>query len=454
MKYAIVLAAGESTRLKTKRNKVMHDILNKPMIGHLVDNLEKVQLDKLVVVTGYENESVENYLGDRVEYAYQPEQLGTADAVSKVTQLEGKSGSTLLVFGDCALIQPETIETLFKKHEGHDLTLVTTEVSHPGRFRRIVRDTQGKIDRIVGYNDITDREEHIREIALGAYCISNELLFKYLPFIKDGTSNEELNITKLVEILKQNNHDIVAIRVSDYVEFLGANDRHQVVLSEKWLQKKVNTKHMDNGVTLISPNDIYIGADVVIEEDVTIYPNNHIYGKSHLATGTILYPNSWLDNAVIGEDTKIDSSRITDSSVGSHCTVGPSAHLREHTSVGNNVRVGNFVEFKRVSIEEHSSIAHLVYLGNTSVGKNVNIGCGVVTVNYDGRNKHETHIGDGSFIGSNANLIAPITIGENVVIAAGSTVDRDIETGDMAIARSRTEIKVGYGHKYKNKEEK
>lgn len=456
MKYAIVLAAGESTRMKTNKNKVMHQILHKPMIGHLVDNLDKVGFDETVVVTGYKSEAVEEYLGDRVSYSFQKDRLGTADAVNKAHQLLDKEGSTFVVFGDCALIQPETIQMMFDRHEGHDLTLVSSIVDNPGHARRIIRDNQGALDRVASSKHLSEDQETINEIALGAYLVDNKLLFKYIQQIIDDqeTNNEELNISKMVQIFKENDHSLQTIRINDHNEFLSVNDRHQLLQSEKWLQNKINTKHMDNGVTLLSPKDVYIGPDVKIEQDVVIYPNNHIYGYSSIATETVVLPNNWLNHAVIGSNTTLDSSKITDSSVGNHSTIGPQAHLRDHTQVKNHCRVGNFVEFKTVTLGESTNCAHLVYLGNTNVGKNVNIGCGVVTANYDGVHKNNTTIGDNSFIGSNANLIAPINIGKNVLVAAGSTITEDVPDGDMAIARTRTEIKVGYGNTYINKEVK
>ncbi len=456
MKYAIVLAAGESTRMKTNKNKVMHQILHKPMIGHLVDNLKKVGFDETVVVTGYKNEAVENYLGDLVDYAFQKERTGTADAVSQVSQLRDKQGSTLVVLGDCALIQPETMRMMFEKHEGYDLTLVSSVVKGPSQAHRIIRDNQGALDRVASAASLSEDQLSIDEIALGAYVVNNELLFKYIQQIIDDseTNNEELNISKMVQVFKENNHALQTIRVKDYHEFTGANDRHQLLQSEKWLQDRINAKHMDNGVTLLSPKDIYIGPDVTIEQDVIIYPNNHIYGKSSIASDTTLLPNNWLNRAQIGSNTSLDSSKIVDSSVGNHSTVGPQAHLRADTHVKNHCRIGNFVEFKTVTLEDGTNCAHLVYLGNTKVGKDVNIGCGVVTANYDGVNKNMTTIGDNSFIGSNANLIAPINIGKNVLVAAGSTITEDVPDGDMAIARNRTEIKVGYGNKFINKEVK
>lgn len=452
MKNAIVLAAGKGTRMQSSTNKVMHHILHKPMIGLLVDNLKKVDVDKIIVVTGHQREQIETYLGDSVEYAVQDEQKGTGDAVSRATQLHGVKGSTLILLGDCALIQPETLTEIFASHEGHDLTVMTAQLKDPGSYRRIIRDNQGQIERIVGNRDLTDIERNINEISVGVYCVDNELLFKYLPEIEDDENTYELNIIKLVEIMKKNGHSIQSLRAEDYQEFLGVNDRFQLNTSNKWLQDRINTVHMQNGVTIINPESTYIGPDVVIGQDVTIFPNNHIYGKTTIGEGTIVYPNSWIENATIGRNTAIDSSRITDSTIGNETTIGPNSHMRMKTIVEDKVRIGNFVEFKNTKFGELSRSAHLTYLGDANVGKDVNIGCSVVTANYDGKHKHRTEIGDGAFIGSHSTLIAPVKIGDNVVVAAGSALVDDVEDGALAIARSRQVVKSGYGEKFKNKE--
>lgn len=455
MKYAIVLAAGRGTRMKSGKNKVMHEILGKPMIAHLTDHLRSIDMDEIVVVTGYQHELVQEYLGNDISYAYQDEQIGTGDAVAKVTQLADKKGSTLLVFGDCALLQAETLEMVFEEHEGHDLTIVTANTKNPGNYSRVIRDNQGMVDKIVDFRDLSEIEARSsNEINLGVYCFDNELLFKYLPEIKETSPSEELNIIDLIKIMKEDECKVQALRVDDEQEFMGVNDRLQLVTAQKWLQKKINCEHLLNGVSILDPDSTYIGPDVKIEEDTTIYPNNHIYGDTYIKNNVTIYPGSWISNALIGENTEITSSKINDSKVGKNSTVGPNAHLRLNSKVGQKVRIGNYVELKNTSIASGSSCAHLSYLGDAVIGKNVNIGCGVVTVNYDGKTKHKTIIEDNAFVGSNSNLIAPITVHKNSMIAAGSTINKDVEENDLAIARARQEVKKEYVSKKKEKEVK
>lgn len=455
MKNAIVLAAGRGTRMKSGKNKVMHELLGKPMIGHLVDHLVNIDIENIVVVTGYQSELVKEYLGDQVSYAYQDEQIGTGDAVSKVTQLADKKGSTLLVFGDCALLKPETLERVFEAHEGFDLTLASATTQTPGNYSRVIRDSQGLIDKVVDHRDLSKlQDQSSNEINLGVYCFNNELLFEYLPKIGETNPSEELNIIDLIKFMKEDKRKIQALRVDDAREFMGVNDRIQLAQAQQWMQNDLNQKHLLNGVSILDPRSTYIGPDVQIEQDVTIYPGNHIFGKTLIKNNVTLFPDSWIENAVIGENTEIKASRIVNSKVGMNCTVGPNAHLRDKTNVKNAVRVGNYVELKNTTVGNQSAIAHLSYLGDTTLGRHVNIGCGVVTVNYDGKRKHKTKIKDGAFIGSNSNLIAPLTIHKNAMVAAGSTITKDVEEDDLAIARSQQEVKKGYVELKRKKEQK
>ncbi|NLW15325.1 MAG: bifunctional UDP-N-acetylglucosamine diphosphorylase/glucosamine-1-phosphate N-acetyltransferase GlmU [Erysipelothrix sp.] len=447
MKYGIVLAAGKGTRMQSNKNKVMHSLLDKPIIGHVVDHLDAVNVEKIVVVIGHEGESIEAYLKDKVEYAKQDEQLGTADAVAKVTQLESKEGSTLVLFGDGALIQASTLESVYEAHADYDLTIVTAVVKDPGRYNRVIRDTQGFVKKIVESHNATELEATSNEINLGVYVFSNELLFKYLPEINDDMEHE-LNIIDLVSIMRKNGHSIQAIRVSDSSEFMGINDRIELAKANKWLKNKINNDHMLSGVTLLDPESTFIGPDVVLDKDITIHPNVSIYGKSTIGEGVEITPNSYINNSHIHKNTFIDASKVVNSTVGENSTVGPYAHIREASNVGNEVRIGNFVELKQTNIGNNTSAAHLSYLGNASVGKYVNIGCGVVTVNYDGKDKHDTIIGDNSFIGSHATLLAPLEVGSNALVAAGSVIEDNVENGDMAISRTSQVNKKDSGKKY------
>lgn len=451
MKSAIVLAAGKGTRMKSSKNKVMHEVLGKPMIGHVVDRLSSIDVDEVVMVVGHQASAIQDYLKDRVIYAMQEPQQGTGHAVMQATALEGKSGDTLILYGDCPLISVETMKTMFEHNQGKALTVLTAVLEDPAQYGRIVRDEQGNILKIVEYKDANDEERKIKEINTGIYCVSNELLFKHLADLTNDNVQKEYYLTDLVEIFAKHRYDVQGLVVEDINEVMGVNDRFDLLKASNWLQNKINTRLMQEGVTFIDPKATYVDEDVVIGEDTILYPNVYITSGSVLGKRNEILPNTMIHNSQIGDDNVIDSSRIMDSRIDNDVTVGPFAHLRNGTVIESKNRIGNFVEFKNSRLGFDSRCAHLTYVGDADVGSKVNFGCGVVTVNYDGKNKFKTIIKDGAFIGSNVNLIAPITVGENAVVAAGTTANKDVLDGEMAIGRSRQENKTGYGLKYKKK---
>lgn len=451
MKSAIVLAAGKGTRMKSSLNKVMHPVMNKPMIGHIISSLRKCDVDRIVVVVGHGAESVKEYLGDGVEYALQEPQLGTGHAVMQAQSLADVEGDTIVLCGDGPLIQPETIQAAFDANKGYACTVLTSVLDDGARYGRIVRGTNGAVCKIVEAKDCSEEELDVKEINTGIFCFNNKELFDGLKEIKNENAQNEYYLTDLVEIFNKKGESVNAMIVDDPDETMGVNDRVDLSKAATWLKRYVNNKHMLNGVTIVDPENTYIDVDVVVGEDTIIYPNVHIQGESVIGKNTEILPNSFLRNAIIGDHVVIDSSKIVESKVGSHTTVGPMSHLRNRTEIAQDCRIGNFVEFKNSYFGEGSKCAHLTYIGDSDFGKKINVGCGVVTVNYDGKNKFRTTVKDGAFIGSNCNLIAPVTVGENVLLAAGSTITDSVDDGDMAIARSRQSIKKGFGTTYKNK---
>ncbi len=452
MKNAIVLAAGKGQRMKSNLTKVMHPLANKPIIGHIVDKLEDIGVDNTVVVVGYQAEKVEEYLKDRVTFAFQEVLSGTASAVMQATSLAHEEGDTLIIYGDVALISEELLTNMYTHNAEKDLSILTVTREEPSHYARVIRDSQGRVEKIVEYRDCTDRELLIQEVTTGIYCIKNKLLFEYLPKIKHNDVHNCYDLSSLVELLYKDGHSIQSVRAENPIEVMGINDRIQLSVANEVLREQINYKHMLNGVTMIDPKSTYIGMDVEIEADAVIYPNCHIRGKSIIRTETIIYANCWIENSIIGSNCKVMDSRITDSEVKNNVKIGPFAHLRMNTVVEDDNRIGNFVELKKTRLGEDSRCAHLTYLGDSDIGSKVNIGCGVVTVNYDGKHKFKTIVKDGAFIGSNVNLIAPVTIGKNAVVTAGSTITDDVDDEAMAFARSRQENKAGYGLKYKKKE--
>ena len=451
MRSAIVMAAGKGTRMKSELPKTMHQVLDRPMVGHIYDNLKKANVEQIVMVVGFGAEKVKDYLKDQVNYAIQEPQLGTGHAVMQAHMLKEIEGKTLLYNGDCPLIQPETLEALFSKAEEADFTVLTTKMPDPLRYGRIIRDKDDNVEKIIEYKDCDEEEVNINEINVGIYCVDNRLLWKYIDELDNNNAQNEYYVTDLVEIFKKHGHKVNALIATDHEEMIGPNDRLMLAEANLWLKKYLNKKLLENGVTLIDSDSVYVSTETRIGEDSVVYPNVTMEGKVTIGRDCVILPNTYLKNVEIGDGTTIDSSRITDSKVGNEVTVGPSSHIRNGCVIADKVRIGNFVELKNTKLGYNTKCAHLTYIGDSIVGEKVNFGCGVVTVNYDGKNKYVTEIGDGSFIGSNVNIIAPIKIGKNALLAAGSTINEDIEDGDMGIARPRQEIKKGFGLKYKEK---
>ncbi len=450
MLNAIVMAAGKGTRMHSQSAKTMHKVLDKPMIEHIYDTLKKLDTDNIVFVVGHGSEQIENYFGDKVTYAQQVPQLGTAHAVSVADGLKSKEGKTLIINGDCPLISCDTYRQILKMADEYPLVLLTTTPDDSGSYGRIVRDGQ-EVIKIVERKDCDEQQVQIREINVGIYCVDNKLLWQYLPEIKNNNQQKEYYITDLVEIFRQHNLKVGAYHCLDWQQMQGINSRLELVKATKWLQKNINDYWLDNGITIVDSQSTYIGEDVLIGEDTIIYPNVRIEGKCVIGQGNVIEEGTYLSNVNIGDNNHIIASRITDSAVGSNVNIGPNAHLRNGCQIGDNCRVGNYVEMKNTVFGKGSKCAHLTYVGDATVGEKCNFGCGVITVNYDGKNKFHTEIGNHVFVGSNVNIIAPVKIADNTVLAAGSTITDDVAAGDMAIARSRQQNKVGYGFKYLNK---
>ena len=446
-KYAVVLAAGKGTRMKSNLHKVLHQVLGKSMVDHAVTNLEKIGVDKIVTVIGYEADSVRAELKDRVEYAMQTEQLGTGHAVMMTKDLlEGLEGVTIVTYGDVPLLTEQTISNLFDYHQEQEaaITILTASTDNPTGYGRIIRDEAGNVLRIVEQKDANEQELLVKEINTGVCCYDNKVLFEALTKITNNNSQGEYYLTDLVGIIRDMGLKVVAYENEDFEETLGVNDRVQLAYAEKVLRKRVNEQHMRNGVTIINPEATYIGTEVEIGQDVIIYPGTMITGCSKIEDEVIIGANSQINSSVIGKNSTINASVISDSVIGANTTVGPFAHIRMHAEVGSHARIGNFVEIKKSVFKDGAKAAHLSYIGDAILGENVNMGCGSITVNYDGKNKHQTIIGANTMVGCNVNLVAPVTIEPNAYLAAGSTITKNVPEDALAMARSKQENKEGY----------
>lgn len=448
--YAIVLAAGKGTRMKSEIPKCAFPILKKPMIEYIYENIEKSVIDETVMVVGYQKEILKDILKDKVSYAIQDEQLGTGHAV-KVTRslLEGKKGITIILLGDMPLIDHLVIDKVIRYHRDadNDLTVITTDFDNPKGYGRIIRDDNNIIQAIVEQADCTKEQKQIKEVNTGMYIINNELLYKAVDKIKVNKRKGEYYLTDIVSIM-QKKYRVGAFNLWDSEKVMGVNTLYSVSVAERYLRHGINKRHMINGVNIINPDTITIGHNVEIESNVTIYPNTTITGNSVIKSGCQVGPNTEVHNSIIHHNVMVRHSLIYDSEVMSDSTVGPFAHLRNGAKIGPSNRIGNFVEVKNSSTGEDTKASHLAYIGDTETGSGVNFGCGSITVNYDGVKKHKTKIGDDVFIGCNTNLIAPVEVGDRVFIAAGSTVTKNVPTGALAIARNRQINKTDYSSNY------
>ncbi|WP_332650566.1 bifunctional UDP-N-acetylglucosamine diphosphorylase/glucosamine-1-phosphate N-acetyltransferase GlmU [Lysinibacillus sp. 54212] len=445
--FAVVLAAGQGTRMKSKLYKVLHPVCGKPMVEHVIDNIQSLNIEKIVTVVGHGAQMVKEKLGDKSEYVLQAEQLGTAHAVQQAEPiLSSLEGTTLVVCGDTPLIRPETMQALFDYHTSQNAkaTILTAVAGDPTGYGRILRDAEGNVAQIVEQKDATEEQKLVTEINTGTYCFDNKALFQALKLVNNNNAQGEYYLPDVIEILQKQGEIVSAFVTDHFDETLGVNDRFALSQAEQLMRAQINEKHMRNGVTIINPATTHISADAVIGADTVLQPGCIIEGKTRIGEDCVIGPNSHIVDSLIGNATTIHSSVILNSSVGDATAVGPFAHLRPDSSLGNHVKIGNFVEVKKSKLGDHSKVSHLSYIGDAEVGENVNIGCGSITVNYDGKNKFKTVIEDDVFVGCNSNLVAPVTLGEGSFIAAGSTVTKDVPSDALAIARARQENKLGY----------
>lgn len=448
--YAVVLAAGKGTRMKSKKHKVLHPVCGKPMIDHILEQLSQIEPAKTLLVVGHLGETLEEHLGDSVEFVYQEEQLGTAHAVLQTKPyLEDLEGITLVLCGDTPLLTSETLCKLIKKHreENAAATVLTAVVEDPTGYGRVVRQEDGRVDRIVEHKDATDEERKINEINTGTYCFDNQKLFAALSLVKNDNAQGEYYLPDVLSILREQGDIICAKILEDPNEAMGINDRIQLSEVEKQMRLRILQKHMKNGITIIDPENTYIEADVIIGADTVIEPGTFLRGSTVIGENCHIGPQVDLTDVIVDDEVHIRYAVIDNSQIHHQAQVGPYAYIRPGTKLGENTKVGAFVDLKKAQIDKGSKISHLAYVGDAKVGENVNIGCGVVTVNYDGVKKHQTIIEDGAFIGCNVNLVAPVRVEKGAYVAAGSTITRDVPSNALAIARQRQTNKEDYASK-------
>lgn len=449
-KYAIILAAGKGTRMKSATPKVLHQVAGKSMLAHVLANVSQVETDKNIVIVGHEADLVISTLPKGTNFVKQNEQLGTGHAVKIAADLlADKEGTTLVIAGDTPLITGDTLNELFAYHEAQNATatILTAIAPDPTGYGRIIRGSDNSVEKIVEQKDATEAEKAVTEINTGTYVFDNKALFSALGKITTDNAQGEYYLTDVIEIFKQAQKNVAAYSLKDFNESLGVNDRVALSQAEKIMRERINRAHMVNGVTLIDPATTYIDADVKIGAETIIEGNVVIKGKTTIFNRVYITNGSRIIDSEIHSDTEIRNSTIEGSNMNISSNVGPYAHLRPGTVLSDEVHVGNFVEIKGSTLGKGTKAGHLTYIGNATVGEHVNFGAGTITANYDGKNKFNTEIEDSAFIGSNSTLIAPVHIGKNGLTAAGSVITDDVPIESVAIARGRQVNKIGRAKK-------
>lgn len=444
--YTVILAAGLGKRMKSDTPKVLHEICGKKLIDYVMSGANTISSHKPIIVVGHGKEKVMEHLGDKAEYAVQEKQLGTGHAVMTARQLfEDKKGYVLILAGDMPLIKQQTLLELYDKtrNEGSQACVLTVMAENPYGYGRIIIKDE-KVLKIVEEKDATEKERQIKEINTAVYCFSIDALIKAIDRLENKNAQGEYYLTDCVELINKDGGKVTYYRASDPNEGLGINDREQLAFAGTLMQKRILKQHMLMGITIIDPNNTYIDSDVIIGHDTVIYPGNYIKSGTTIGERCVLKGSSIIESSMIKDEVQIISSTITDSSVGSNTTVGPYAYLRPNSNIGANCRIGDYVEVKNSNIGNGTKVSHLTYVGDADLGKECNIGCGTVFVNYDGKNKYRTKVGNNVFIGCNTNLISPVKVEDGAYIAAGSTVTDDIPSNALCIARSRQVIKENW----------
>jgi len=460
---AVVLAAGQGKRMISGLPKVMHRICGRPLLHLVFDSLKGAGISKVVAVVGYGSEHIFSYFKDQgitdgadgIEFVNQPEQLGSGHAVmvaAEAMRLAEFNGKVIVINGDMPMVKPETISALIEAHGKYNnaVTIVSADLPDPFGLGRVIRKSgsYGSLERIVEQKDASEEVLGINEVNAGVYCFDSQRLVEALGELKNDNSQGEYYLTDTIGILSSRGERAGVYKLPDYKESLGVNDRVELSRIDELMRGRICKELMlDYGVTIVDPQNTYIDLGVEIQQDTVIYPGCVIEGNTRIGSGCIIGPNTRVSDSVIEDGVKVECSVLNKAHVRRNSTVGPFAYLRPDTVVGENARIGDFVELKNSNIGDGTKIPHLSYVGDSDVGSGTNIGCGVITCNYDGRKKYRTTIGNNVFVGSNTNLIAPVSLGDGSYVASGSTVTDDVPEGALAVARGRQTNKEGWVEK-------
>lgn len=445
MVVVAILAAGKGTRMRSNLPKVLHSLGGKSLVERVIESAEPLSPSRKLVIVGYQSQEVKTAIDSihGVEFVEQTVQLGTGHAIQQLLPyLQDYTGDLLILNGDVPLLRTETLKALLQTHqENHNsCTILTAQLANPQGYGRVFRDSAGVVQKIIEDKDCTPNQRENNRVNAGIYCFRWPDLANILPHLQANNAQKEYYLTDAVTQVGK----VMAVDVQDYQEILGINDRLQLAAANDIFQRRIHAKWLLAGVTLIDPASITIDETVELQPDVIIEPQTHLRGKTVIKSGSRIGPGSLIENSDLGENVTVLYSVVTDSIIQNNTRIGPYAHLRGHAHVGVGCRIGNFVELKNTQLGDRTNVSHLSYLGDTTAGTQVNVGAGTITANYDGVNKHRTIIGDRTKTGSNSVLVAPITVGNDVYIAAGSTVTEDVPDDSLVIARSRQVVKPGW----------
>ena len=454
MNVSIILAAGEGTRMKSDMPKVLHKVAGKAILSYVVDNCTANAMDKNVVIVGHKKDDVIEYFKDApLKFIEQKVgegiPYGTGYAVSCAMDEFSDEDMVYILTGDTPLFKEKTIAKFMNYAQSHDFDacVLTAVVSDPFGYGRIIRGQDSTIAGIVEEKDATDKEKAITEVNTGIFAFKGRALKENIGNLRANNKQSELYLTDVIQMLNDKGKKIGGFTMCDEEEMLGINSRVQLAACEKIMRRRINRYHMDNGVTFTDQDATLIDFDVEIGRDTILGPNVHLEGKTTVGEGCVIRGESRIVDSTVADEATIESSVIEQSQVGRGVTMGPFAHLRPNSVLEENVHIGNFVEVKNSHIGKGTKAGHLAYIGDGDVGENVNISCGVIFCNYNGRKKFRTTVGDNAFIGSNVNLVAPITIGEGAFIAAGSTISKNVDDESLAVERSEQKMIAGWNRR-------
>ncbi len=448
----VILAAGKGTRMKSALPKVLHKAGGKAMLQHVIDAAHAAGAKRNIVVVGFGGEIVQEAVGTQAEVVVQQEQLGTGHAVLQTAPLLAKEHGTVMVLcGDTPLLTGGLLKKLYDAHKeaGAKATVLTAIMPDATGYGRIIRTATGTVEKIVEHKDATDAERRVNEVNSGIYCFEKDALFAALAQVTCDNAQGEYYLPDVLGILRQKGEKIWAVAADDYESTLGINSRVQLAGAEKILRRRKNVELMENGVTIMDPDSTFIDADVTVGRDTVIYPFTWLEGETHIGENCTLGPSSRFSDTVMGNGVTAQFVYAHECEIADGVTMGPYVHIRPNTKLSPKVKIGNFVEVKNSNIGDGTKLPHLSYIGDCDMGAGVNMGCGTITVNYDGKKKYRTVIGDKAFVGCNSNLVAPVTIGDGAYIAAGSTITKEVPPSDLAVARAHQKNIAGWADKRK-----